>query len=42
MVQNEISDLAQLVETLLSELSNDNEYSANKSDVLFFTSSDEL
>ena len=42
MVQNEISDLAQLVEMLLSELSNDNEYSANKSDVLFFTSSDEL
>lgn len=30
------------MEKLLSELSNDNEYSASKSDVFFFTSNDEL
>lgn len=42
MVQNEIIDLAQHVEQLLSELSQDNEYSASKSDVFFFTSNDEL
>lgn len=30
------------MEKLLSELSNDNEYSASKSEVFFFTSNDEL
>jgi len=42
MVQNEIVELAEHVEQLLSELSNDNEYSASKSEVFFFTSNDEL
>ncbi len=42
MVQNEIVELAEHVEKLLSELSNDNEYSASKSEVFFFTSNDEL
>jgi hypothetical protein len=42
MVQGEIVELAEHVEKLLSELSNDNEYSASKSEVFFFTSNDEL
>lgn len=41
MVQNEIIELAEHVEMLLSELSNDNDYSASKSD-MFFTSNEEL
>lgn len=42
IVQNDIVGLAEHVEKLLSELSNDNEYSASKSEVFFFTSNDEL
>ena len=41
MVQNEIIELAEHVEKLLSELTNDNDYSASKQD-MFFTSNEEL